>query len=149
LNAAKVPTFSHWKYPGFPHIPPALQGMTELEFHFVCPRIPFMNILALPSGFQLGLSGMVVNVPADVSRVQTLLPRAFNPHETIAFRLKRKLEYAGHYKKANICPKRVVCALEYLVTLDLWKEAGVTVNVFWSIEHPISTFCYGSCSFER
>jgi hypothetical protein len=80
---------------------------------------------------------MVVSVPADVSRVQTLLPRAFNPQETIALRLKRKLEYAGHYKKANIRPERVIRALEYLVTLDLWKQAGVTVNERWSVEYPL------------
>jgi hypothetical protein len=40
---------------------------------------------------QLYLSGMVINVPTDLARIQVQLPRKFSVDDTVTVNLKRKL----------------------------------------------------------
>jgi hypothetical protein len=73
-----------------------------------------MQVRVVPRGKQFQLSGAVVNIPADLSCVQTVLPRRFGTEETIALKLKRRLRYTGAFKFENVQPKKVMRALQWL-----------------------------------
>ncbi len=49
--------------------------LTQLEERLVAARIPFMQLRELPRGGQASISGNIVNVPTNVNRTVTSLPR--------------------------------------------------------------------------
>jgi hypothetical protein len=104
LSKGKLPLCAPQNVPDFPILPEPLRDLTDLENHLLAPRIPFMQVRMLPRGKQFQLSGAVVNVPTDLSRVQTLLPRRFGTEETVALKLKRRLRYTCAYKFQNVRP---------------------------------------------
>ena len=53
--------------------------------------IPFMFIVARTNGAQHGLKGQCVLVPADLKKVQTVLPRSSDEGCLIYLALKRRL----------------------------------------------------------
>lgn len=140
LHDSKAPPCSRLRYPGFPRLPDDLSGLTSIESDLIALRIAFMKIRgpgyssnpsSTASG-QLCLSGMVVNVPTDLSRIQTVLPRSFSPEDTLTVKLKRRMRYKSYYEIDNVRPQKIISALRYLVTNDtLWKSAGVTVRPDW------------------
>lgn len=133
--AGKLPACSWLKYAGFVELPSELQGLSTVEADLIALRIAFMKIRGLgiaaknvskksnPFG-QLCLSGMVVNVPTDLSKIQTLLPAIFSPEDTVTVNIKRRLCYKGFYESENVRPFKVMLALRYLVEHDtLWKAS--------------------------
>jgi len=126
-------------------VPDELQGLNELEIMLISKRIPFMKIVNLPRGKQKCIKGPCVNVPTNLDKICTLLPRA--PHEAhiVAVQLKRRLEYKSHYLYKYVRPQRVMDALVWLkehnplyhdVDIDphwedLWRleEMWETINV--------------------
>lgn len=81
LTKGKIPTCAPRNVPNFLVLPRLLANLTDLENHLLAPRIPFMQVRMLPRGKHFQLSGAVVNVLANLSRVQTLLPRRFGTEE--------------------------------------------------------------------
>ena len=47
-------------------VPPELSGLNALELRLICLRVPFMKMVALPSGKQRSIHGPAVNVPSKV-----------------------------------------------------------------------------------
>jgi hypothetical protein len=138
LLKGKIPTCAPQNVPNFPVLPEPLADLTAVENHLLAPRIPFMQVCMLPRGKQFQLSGAVVNVPAVLSRVQTLLPRRFGMEETVALKLKRRLRYKGTYKFENIRPDKVMRALQWLCENSLlWQAAGISIDDDW-LEHVSS-----------
>lgn len=82
---------------------------------------------------QLALKGMVINVPADLSRIQLALPRFVDSEGTIPVAIKYKLRHQACYRAAeNVRPAKLRDALEYLVSHDtLWRETRVTIRSDW------------------
>ena len=78
-------------------IPDELSTLNALELRLVSLRVPFMKMVALPSGKQRSIQGPAVNVPSKLDSLCTMLPRLPTETELIAFKLKRKLKYKGHY----------------------------------------------------
>ena len=78
-------------------IPHQLSGLNMLELRLMCLRVPFMKMVALPSGKQRCIHGPAVNVPSKVDTICTVLPRLPSETELIPLKLKRKLAYRGHY----------------------------------------------------
>ena len=76
-------------------IPPELDGLNELEIRLISLRIPFMKMVALPSGRQQSIHGPAVNVPSNVDNVCEVLPRLPSQTELIPLKLKRRLCYKG------------------------------------------------------
>ena len=69
-----------------------MKDLNTLELCMVSLRIPFMNLVALPSGKQRSIHGPAVNVPSKLDTVCSLLPRM--PNEVmIPLKLKRKFRY--------------------------------------------------------
>ena len=56
-------------------IPPVLSCLNLLELRLISLRVPFMKMVALPSGKQRSIHGPAVNVPAKVDTICSVLPR--------------------------------------------------------------------------
>ncbi|KAI8496925.1 hypothetical protein Bbelb_255800 [Branchiostoma belcheri] len=81
---------------------------------------------------QKGVIGPVVCVPADVSETHAVLPRMPTEAELIKVKLKRKLQYSGHYMYRQISPMKVDAALKYLVeNNELYS--GTSINADWAL----------------
>ena len=78
-------------------IPSELADLNALELRLICLRLPFMKMVALPTGKQRSIHGPAVNVPAKVDTVCNILPRLPSQTELLPLKLKRKLAYKGHY----------------------------------------------------
>lgn len=69
-------------------------------------RIPFMQIVKLRIQQQAGLKGSVMNVPTNLNKVTTLLPRSDVQGHTVVVHLKRKLCHDHAYLKAYVWPAK-------------------------------------------
>ena len=78
-------------------IPLELSDLNALEVRLICLRVPFMKMVALPSGKQRSIHGPAVNVPSKVDTICNMLPRLPSQSELVPLKLKRKLAYRGHY----------------------------------------------------
>ena len=90
-------------------IPPELSSLNALELRLILLRIPFMKMVALPSGKQCCNHGPAVNVPS---------------------RLKRKLQYKGHYMYNYVRPDKVMNALIWLKANNP-LYANISINNDW------------------
>ena len=54
-------------------VPPALQGLTQVEEMLISPVMPILSVYRLPHG-QFGYSGHVINLPQDVAKSLPCMP---------------------------------------------------------------------------
>ena len=69
-----------------------LKELNELEERLLSLRLPFLQIRELGKkhrGQQLGLTGGVINVPTDTSRIQCALPRDVKETDIVAVAIKK------------------------------------------------------------
>ena len=111
-------------------IPTELSDLNALELRLISLRVPFMKMVALPSGKQRCIHGPAVNVPSKLDSICTMLPRLPTQSELIALKLKRKLAYRGHYMYDYISPERVMNALNWLKTNNP-LYADIDINDNW------------------
>ena len=78
-------------------VPPELSGLNPLELRLICLCLPFMKMVALPSGKQRSIHGPAVNVPSKVDTISNVLPQLPLQTDLVSLKLKRKLTYKGHY----------------------------------------------------
>ena len=88
--------------------------LNALELRLICLRLPFMKMVALPSGKQVSIHGPAVNVPSKVDTICNMLPRLPSQSELVPLKLKRKLAYRGHYMYDYITPQKLLDALTFL-----------------------------------
>ncbi|KAK3920096.1 Ketol-acid reductoisomerase (NADP(+)), partial [Frankliniella fusca] len=98
----------------------------------VSARIPFMQIRELGYQKQLGLKGNCVNVPIDIKKTVTCLPRMDSEDDTLLAQLIRKMSDKTPYAFENVRPENVFNAARYLVNTDLYKQHNITLNESWS-----------------
>ena len=94
--------------------PAELSCLNALEQRLISLRVPFMKMVALPSGKQRCIHGPAVNVPSKIDRVCTMLPRLHSECELVPLKLKRKLSYKGHYLYDYVSPQKLINALKWL-----------------------------------
>ena len=94
-------------------VPPELSDLNALK-RLICRRVPFMKMVALPSGKQRSIHGPAVNVPSKVDTICNVLPRLPSQSELVPLKLKRKIEYRGHYLYDFITPQKALDALRFL-----------------------------------
>ena len=111
-------------------IPPELSDLNTLELKLICLRLPFMKMVALPSGKQRSIHGPAVNVPSKVDAVCNILPRLPYQSELVPLKLKRKLAYKGHYMYDYITPQKLLVALRFLKANNP-LYADINVNEKW------------------
>ena len=121
---------------GFPEKPPELD-LNRLEEFFIAPLSAFMTIRSLPvcglvSAGQKLLIGNVVHVANDVATTVSTLPRMLDDMDTVAVRIKRKKAYKTAVFEENVCPLKVVKALEYLIkNSEMYKPYNFQVPEKW------------------
>ena len=111
-------------------IPPELSGLNALELRLICLRVPFMKMVALPSGKQRSIHGPAVNAPSKVDTICDLLPRLPSQSELVPLKLKRKVAYRGHYMYDYIRPHKLLDALRYLKANNP-LYADIDINEQW------------------
>ena len=111
-------------------VPPELSGLNALELRLISLRVPFMKMVALPSGKQRSIHGPAVNVPSKVDTICDVLPRLPSQSELVPLKLKRKVAYRGHYMYDYIRPQKLFHALRYLKANNL-LYADIDVNEQW------------------
>ena len=126
LRRNKIPPQSNANNLKLPSTPEDLNGLTTLEERLLSQRYPFMKLLALPKGRQSAIKCAVVNIPVDVDTVAQNLPRT--QAGFLAVKLKRKVEYKGHYSFQYIRPEKVFKALQRLRQNNP-LYSGVTLNM--------------------
>ena len=109
-------------------VPPELCGLNALELRLISLRVPFMKMVALPSGKQRSIHGPAVNVPSKVDVICDVLPRY--PSQLIPLKLKRKIAYRSHYMYDYVRPQKVLGALRYLKAKNP-LYADIDVNEQW------------------
>ena len=111
-------------------IPPELSGLNALELRLISLRVPFMKMVALPSGKQRSIHGPAVNVPSKVDTICDVLPRLPSQSELVPMKLKRKVAYRGHYMYDYIRPQKLLDALRYLKANNP-LYADIDINEQW------------------
>ena len=112
-----------------PIIPPELSCLNALEKRLISLHVPFMKMVALPSGKQRCIHGPAVNVPSKLDSVCELLPRLPSESELVPLKLKRKLSYKGHYLYDFVRPDKVIGALRWLKDNNpLYKDVAINDN---------------------
>ena len=113
-------------------IPHQLKDLNPLETVFVSRRVPFMKVVALPSGQQKAVHGTVVNVLIEPEESVSTLPRVPSSESIVLVKLKRKLAYRGHVLVQNIHPQKIKDALytlKYVIQNPLYED--VIFNEVW------------------
>ena len=95
-------------------IPPQLSDLNPMELRLISLRIPFLKMVALPSGKQRCIHGPAVNVPSKVDSICSVLPRLPSQTELVPLKLKRKMAYRKHYMYSFISPEKLLNALRWL-----------------------------------
>ena len=107
-----------------------LDNLCPIELMLISQIIPFMFIVAKTKGAQHGLKGQCVLVPADLKKVQTILPRSCDEEYLISLALKRRLTDKSAVNKQHIRPAAVNRALKKLTEINPFYE-DVTVDTAW------------------
>ena len=111
-------------------LPIELSTLNALEQRLMSLRVPFMKMVALPSAKQRSIHGPAVNVPSKLDSLCTVLPRLPTETNLIAFKLKCKLKYKGHYMYDCVSPQKLMNALKWLKANNpLYGD--VNVNKYW------------------
>ena len=131
-----VPKLSQMNKVGFPEKPQELD-LNRLEEFFIAPLSAFMTIRSLPvcglvSAGQKLLIGNVVHVANDVGTTVSTLPRMLDDMDIVAVKIKRKKTYKTVVFVENVCPLKVVKALEYLIkNSEMYKPYNIQVPEKW------------------
>jgi len=132
----KVPKIALTSGLMFNTVDDCLNNLNDLEERLVSPRIAFMRIRPLGWDGQKGMIGNVVNVPIDIQEsLQSVLPRHFDDTHTMQLNLKRKMEYKKAYMCDEINPSKVLKAIRYLITQDLFKLKDIEISKDWLSEY--------------
>lgn len=87
-----------------------------------------MQIRELGYQKQYGLKGNCINVPIDINKTVTSLPRMDSEDDTILVQLMRRMTDKKPYLFENVRPEKVFAAAQYLVNTDLYKKHKITLN---------------------
>ena len=142
LKRGSLPAQAKAKGLALPKVPNELCDLKPLELRLVCMRVPFMKLVALPTGKQRCIHGPAVNVPSKLDSLCNLLPRLPSQTELVPLKLKRKLSFKGHYMYDNVCPDKLTKALYWLKQHNC-LYSDVTINFDWfdnSVENNADLF---------
>ncbi|KAK3918379.1 Integrin alpha-PS5 [Frankliniella fusca] len=138
IKKGKVPHFAATNGLVFDPLPQELTGLTTLEERLVSARIPFMQIRELGYQKQLGLKGNCVNVPIDINKTVTCLPRMDSEDDTLLVQLMRRMSDKTPYAFENVRPEKVFNAARYLPG---WKDLDLDCSLN-STTQTVAVNCY-------
>ena len=105
-----------------------VSNLTSFEARLVSLHIPFAKIRQLTYEGQYGMKGSVINVMADVERIQQILPRFVHEDATVLLVIKRKLQYDHYYMTGVVRPLETMKATRVLLDTSLYKDNNVVMN---------------------
>ena len=129
-------------------VPPELSSLNALELRLICLRVPFMKMVALPTGKQRSIHGPAVNVPSKVDTICEVLPRLPSQTEMVPLKLKRKVAYRGHYMYDFVTPQKPLDALRFLNTNNP-LYCDIEINDQWFEEAIANDDELGMCLVEQ
>ena len=91
--------------------------------------MPFMKMVALPSGKQRSIHGPAVNVPSKVDTICDVLPRLPSQSELVPLKLKRKVAYRGHFMYDYLTPQKPLDGLRLLKANNPLNEEWLEVAI--------------------
>ena len=121
-------------------VPPELSGLNALELRLICLRVPFMKMVALPTGKQRSIHGPAVNVPSKVDTICEVLPGLPSQTEMVPLKLKRKVAYRGHYMYDYVTTQKPLDALRFLKTNNP-LYCDIEINDQWLLLMMMSLVC--------
>ncbi|KAI5076799.1 hypothetical protein GOP47_0008864, partial [Adiantum capillus-veneris] len=113
---------------GFNPTLPFVSNLNPIEARLVSIPIPFDKIRELTYDGQYGLRGSVVNVLANLEKIQAVLPRFIEDEASVLVGIKRKLEYDRCYLSGVVRPLLTMRATTALLSTPLYTREGVTIN---------------------
>ncbi|KAE9529986.1 hypothetical protein AGLY_011448 [Aphis glycines] len=129
IKKSKVPPFFIGNGYELNSIPSSVTQSNQIEKQMVSLRLPFMKIFkCLRSDGQLKIKGNVINVPTDLTKTTSILPRRAENLAAVKMmkvKLKRKSYFKQHYFYQNVRPSLVVSALNDLIKKPLYKDAEI------------------------
>ena len=106
--------------------------LTELECSLLAAIIAFQKLMQAPTGRQIKIDGNIVNVPAAVTNMVSMLPQLQSETSTIKINLKRKFQYKSAATSSNVRPYKVVEAAKWLMNNNsLYKHEGIAFDNNW------------------
>ena len=84
-----------------------------------------MSFLVNP---QYAVKGSIINIPVEINNMVKMLPRKFDEIKTIQLKLKRHMEFAGHYMFETIRPSNVCEALNYLKGTPSYQTHNMSID---------------------
>ena len=130
LKKGKMPVQAKCNNLELAPLPTELTDLNDLEKRMISQRIPFVKMIALPSGRQHGIHGPAVNVPAKLDFICTQLPRLPSETQLVPMKLKRRLKYKSHYMYDYVRPEKVLSALRWLKANNE-HYAEIVINDKW------------------
>jgi len=114
----------------FPVVDEAILKCNDLEILTQSPRVAFSTIREIGWDKQKGLRGNIVNVPADIPKVLTELPRNFKDLPIVELNFKRRMEYSRNYAKDNIIrPQILIESMNVLIKSPLFKKLKINSSL--------------------
>ena len=135
LNKNQIPPFAAINGLLFEPLPNLLSELNTLEQRFVSAIQVFMQIRELGYQKQYGLKGHCINVPCDVNKMITKLPRMNTDDDTVLVQLMRRMSDKQPYAYENVRPEKIFKAALYLTSTDVYKQHNITLNENWLQEY--------------
>ena len=130
LKGGKMPVQAKCNNLELAPLPTELTDLNDLEIRMISQRIPFVKMVALPSGKQHGIHGPAVNVPAKLDFICTQFPRLPSETQLVPMKLKRRLKYKSYYMYDYVRPEKVLAALRWLKANNK-HYAEIAINDKW------------------
>ena len=130
LKRGKMPVQAKCNNLELAPLPTELTDLNNLEIRMISQRIPFVKMVALPSGKQHGIHGPAVNVPAKLDFICTQFPRLPSETQLVPMKLKRRLKYKSYYMYDYVRPEKVLAALRWL-KVNNKHYAEIVINDKW------------------
>ena len=108
-----------------------ISSLSELEERFVSPCLCFMQIepkMLHQVNEQLGMKGIVINIPIEINDIITEPPRKINEVSTCQIQLKRHILHKSYYMYETIRPNVILDALRDLSKSPLYIKHNITIN---------------------
>lgn len=131
IKQSKIPILVADENLRFREIPECLKRLSPLEQIMCSPYIGFKKIIELlPYSLnpQLGILQGIINIPVDVQKMISVLPRSFTDMDVMKITLKRHMSHKSSYQNAVIIPTNIIEALQHLVITPLYKANNIVID---------------------
>jgi hypothetical protein len=110
----------------------SIMALNRLKECLVAHQMAFAQIYQLNGQSQYGIQASIVNILANVDKMQTIIPQPTTCESIIVICIKNKLEYKSPYLSSYVQPKVIMKTLHDFCHTPIYKEAKVSIKVDWA-----------------